>query len=253
MASAGRLLQDSNDWISCICMAHRLQTVVRHALAIKDVAKLLTRSRKLVGHFKHSCLAAEALSTKQKQLKPEQQPLNVVQDASTRWNSTFYMLERLVKLRVSLTAVLCDEQITPKRDDRDMLLRDTEWSLAEHLIDLLGPFEIATTAVNAQRYVTMSLQLPIAAQLFMEVSASDARLPRAAKNVAKKLKTKMVRKFPEVASPPPTSTFTLASALGPRFRQLSFLDTEKSAAAQEVILDKLKAQQPATNVEPPAK
>ena len=118
MVAAGRLLEEKHQgWVSCVCMAHRLQTVVRHAMDMKDVSKLLSRSRKLVGHFKHSCLAAEALTNKQQQLNPLVQPLKVVHDVSTRWNSTYYMLQRLVKLRVPLTAVLSDDQLTPRSRD----------------------------------------------------------------------------------------------------------------------------------------
>eukprot|EP00117_Sycon_ciliatum_P006073 scpid76706/ scgid9762/ Zinc finger BED domain-containing protein 1; Putative Ac-like transposable element; dREF homolog len=238
MVTAGRLMAERSGWLSCVCMAHRLQTVVRHALALKEVAKLLCRSRKVVGHFKHSCLAAEALASKQQQLNASQTPLKVVQDVSTRWNSTYYMLSRLLKLRVALTAVLCDPDITPKRDDRNMLLKDREWDLAEQLMDLLGPFEMATTAVSGQKYATLSILMPICTHLYSEVQANPEKsISTAAQKVADKLCSEMERKFPDVVQANPTSIPVVASALDPRFRGLVFLDKEKSAAVWDVVKD----------------
>ena len=259
MVAAGRLLEEKHQgWVSCVCMAHRLQTVVRHAMDMKDVSKLLSKSRKLVGHFKHSCLAAKTLTNKQQQLNPLVQPLKVVQDVSTRWNSTYYMLQRLVKLRVPLTAVLCDDQLTPKRQDHEMLLKDNEWMLAEHLIELLEPFEMATTAVSGQRYVTLSLLLPVVSHLYLEVSSTlEKQLPTAAKNVAAKLKSKVTRKFPEISTPSPSSLSVVAAALDPRFRHLNFLDSDKAEAVKEEVLDRAEEQfgtKATTNLlEPPAK
>ena len=84
MVAAGRLLCNNCDWVSQPCMAHRLPTVIRHALDVREVSALLARRRRLVAHFKQSCLASEALMEKQKQLSPTKQPLKVIQDVSTR-------------------------------------------------------------------------------------------------------------------------------------------------------------------------
>ena len=197
-------------------------------------------------------------TNKQQQLNPLVQPLKVVQDVSTRWNSTYYMLQRLVKLRVPLTAVLCDDQLTPKRQDREMLLKDNEWMLAEHLIELLEPFEMATTAVSGQRYVTLSLLLPVASHLYLEVSSTlEKQLPTAAKNVAAKLMSEMTRKFPEISTPSPSSLPVVAAALDPLFRHLNFLDSDKAEAVKEEVLDRVEKQfgtTATTNLlEPPAK
>ena len=43
--------------------------------------------------------------------------MKLLQDCPTRWNSTFYMLERLVQLRWPVIAVLSDDSVS-KRSDR---------------------------------------------------------------------------------------------------------------------------------------
>ena len=81
-------------------MAHRFQTVIRHAIEdSRQVEKLLTASRRLVGHFRHSGVCTELLCKKQIELDRTKQAKKVIQDVSTRWNSSFYMLQRLIEFQ----------------------------------------------------------------------------------------------------------------------------------------------------------
>jgi len=89
---------EDSHWTSFICVAHCLQNAVKHAVEKWYMQKLLAKCRHLVGHFKHSALATEGLHKKQKTLKFKK-PLHVVQEVATRWNSTFYMMHRLVQLK----------------------------------------------------------------------------------------------------------------------------------------------------------
>lgn len=61
----------------------------------------ITRSndagKKLVGHFKRSSLATDALTQHQLQILLPQKKLK--QDIATRWNSTFYMVQWLLEMR----------------------------------------------------------------------------------------------------------------------------------------------------------
>ena len=47
--AAGRCLYEECGWHSDVCMAHRLQTSVRHAMDMKEVTKVLACSRSLLG------------------------------------------------------------------------------------------------------------------------------------------------------------------------------------------------------------
>lgn len=59
--------------------------------------------RCIVGHFKHSEVAARVLREKQEQLRVP--VLKLKQDISTRWNSTLVMLKRLLKVKEPFTLV----------------------------------------------------------------------------------------------------------------------------------------------------
>ena len=68
------------------CFSHTLQLATGEALGDEPISKPIARCKKLVGWFRRSVLAHDALMRLQKQAG--QQPLNVVQDVETRWNST---------------------------------------------------------------------------------------------------------------------------------------------------------------------
>ena len=62
MVAAGRQLHEEINCESTVCAAHMLQTCLCHSFDLsQQIQKLLTRARKLVGHFHHSALATEAL------------------------------------------------------------------------------------------------------------------------------------------------------------------------------------------------
>ena len=81
--------------------------------------------------------------------------MKVLQDVSTCWNATLYMLERFVVLEDSIrgTLRLLDNSppgLTP------------EWKIIKELIVVLHPFEEATKAVSGSNYMTASIVIVIA-------------------------------------------------------------------------------------------
>ena len=110
-----RLMKEEYRWESTNCAAHRIQLCVEDGLKINAIAWLVGASQKLVNHFKHSTVATAALANRQKSMSMPVKKL--VQDCATRWNSTYYLLERTVETRWPISAVLSDEKVT-KRSDR---------------------------------------------------------------------------------------------------------------------------------------
>jgi len=102
-------------WESLHCSAHCLQLCLKAGLSISAIDRLIGAVRKLVGHFNHSVIAAEELMRRKAQMQIREKKL--VQEVATRWNSSFYMLERLLEMRWPVSAVLSDERVT-KRSDR---------------------------------------------------------------------------------------------------------------------------------------
>ena len=117
----------------------------------------MTRHQIWSYHFKHSVVATEELKRRQTQMEVAQK---LIQDCATRWNSAFYMLERLVEMRWPICAVSSDETVT-KRDDRYLELKTEQWDMAKELVAILKPLEIATTFLSYEENTTISVILPI--------------------------------------------------------------------------------------------
>ena len=96
---------------------------------------MISCASKLEAHFKHSALACGALKDRQQQMNISKKKL--AQSSSTRWNSTFIMLERLIEMRWPVIAVLSDESVTERRN-RYLDLTNEQWVLAEELLSILS-------------------------------------------------------------------------------------------------------------------
>lgn len=93
------------------CFAHSLQLVVHDGvLSQRVVIDMLTTARKIVGHFRRSNLAYSNLKKIQMNLNL---PLHrLIQDEPTRWNSTLYMLQRLMEQKMALAAYASEYTIS---------------------------------------------------------------------------------------------------------------------------------------------
>lgn len=132
-----RAMQDAG-FPSLGCMAHTLQLAVHEGvLSQRSVNDIIATGRRIVGHFKHSPLAYSRLQT---QLG---QPIKrLQQDVSTRWNSTFYMLQSLLEQKRALGAYGADY-------DLPATFTANQWGLMENMISLLEPFEELTKEISS--------------------------------------------------------------------------------------------------------
>ena len=86
MVLASDLLED---WGDLPCFGHTLQLAVNAGLEIHTISRLTGVCKKIVSHFKHSVVAMTALHERQAALNLPQHSL--LQEVSTRWNSTYFM------------------------------------------------------------------------------------------------------------------------------------------------------------------
>ena len=211
---AGRLLFDEKSWYTEVCAAHRLQTAIKHAVNQPQITKLLASARRIVLQFKHSALAMEALLKKQQvpSDKPKL-PKRLVQDCATRWNSTYYMLERLVSLRWEVGAVLSESG-----GDSSLDLSPDQWKLAEMLIPVLRDLEETTRELSGERYATLSMVLPLMHFLHSELAPRTGEKP-AVRSLKTELQKQLRTRF-ELEEHDMSSLRVLAATLDPRFRHI---------------------------------
>ncbi|XP_060569040.1 E3 SUMO-protein ligase ZBED1-like [Ruditapes philippinarum] len=135
------------DWGDVGCFGHTLQLCVKPALELPNVSKIVAKSRKLVGYFKHSTTLTAEMRNRQKVFKVPEHEL--IQDVPTRWNSTHLMLERLCEQRRVITDIMLDDKFT-KKSDSNLLLKDHEWDNILDLKDVLKDFTQGSTLTGSR-------------------------------------------------------------------------------------------------------
>ncbi|XP_057208474.1 E3 SUMO-protein ligase ZBED1-like [Triplophysa rosa] len=219
IVAAMKLLAEKHNWVSVRCAGHTLQLIVNSSLKDTSISKALGAARTLVEHFKRSELANTKLKEKQHQMNTPEHKL--IQDVSTRWNSTYFMVERLLEQRWPITATLSDPEVTP-RGKHYFDLKPDQWSLLEELTQGLQPFQCATEFLSGQEYATLSclpqlakgLQRSVQQSLRFETAPGKAFLTNASKELTERwgsFGTFFKEKDNKVL---------LSAALDPRFRKL---------------------------------
>ena len=197
-------------WQSVPCFAHTLQLAVNNGLEVTQTNRLASVARKTVGHFKHSSLDMTALKEKQQQLSVPQHHL--IQDVATRWNSTYFMLERLHKQRWAIYAVLYDEQGTLSQY-KHLYLKEEQWKLIEQLVTALKPLQVATTALCEADIVSITLVYPVINGLlkkYLPAKPDDLAPIKAFKEtVSQQIKCRFIPDSLQIVDKPPLLTATV--------------------------------------------
>ena len=228
------MLMEEEGWISLKCTAHCLQLCLQSGFNIPVFSRLLAATRKIVGHFHHSVVATEELKRRCRQMELAEKKL--VRDCATRWNSSFYMLERLLHLRWPVAAVLSDDNIT-KKADRYLDLKSEQWTLADDLVKLLQPFEVATTFFSYEANTSISSVLPVLHGLIISLQTSSED------SVSiidfKKKVTSEIEKRWNIGSADLCNLLPLSSVVDPRFKNMNFLAEDDVEMLKVELLKKM--------------
>ncbi|KAJ8933315.1 hypothetical protein NQ318_017871 [Aromia moschata] len=136
------------------CIAHTLNLTVSEVLKCsEELIALLKKCRSLVGHFKHSVHGTNKLKEVQQQLNMP--VLKVIQDVPTRWNSCYIMLQRLFDIKDALSVTVTNLSATIA------FLGSDDWILLKECLAILKPAFDLTNIFSAEKYVTMSMIIPL--------------------------------------------------------------------------------------------
>ncbi|XP_022165454.1 zinc finger BED domain-containing protein 1-like [Myzus persicae] len=210
------------------CTAHKLNLIVQKALELSDneeigpddntdesdLKKIFKKCRNIVGFFKRSEVGNRMLVEKQKQLGNET-VLKLKQDVRTRWNSTFLMLERLIKLKEPLTIVMMTLKGAPTN------LSSEEWNIIEDMIPLLRPFDKLTVELSAEHYPMISMVIPLIRGLQSSLASKNpnTQLGIFIKN---RLMENTTKRFDSLEEQTLTPHFSRATLLDPRCKKVVF-------------------------------
>uniref|UniRef100_A0A3Q3AW85 Zinc finger BED domain-containing protein 1-like n=1 Tax=Kryptolebias marmoratus TaxID=37003 RepID=A0A3Q3AW85_KRYMA len=147
------------------CTAHSLQRAITVSLADSGFDAVLTKCRKIVGHFKHS--PANARELNQQQVAHKQKEESLIQDVPTRWNSTLHMITRIQQNKSPIEATLSQQ------NSKIPLLTEAELGKLKKLEELLEPCRYVTETLGGQHYISCSVVLPAFCHLFRVMEPSD--------------------------------------------------------------------------------
>ena len=207
------------------CALHTLQLAIHDCIFDQRVVSdALAVCRRLVGHFKHSSQASQRLADIQRELQTD--VLRPVQDVSTRWNSTYLTIDRLLKIKRSVS-VLCSE--TDGMSDKT--LTPNMWSILENVKNMLEPLEKLTRDLSSYD-ASLSAVIPavLGLKLTLEADNRDAGV--------KTMKAGLIAAISERFNPLLTNDIaTSATALDPRFKLKFLTSADVRDAVRSTVLN----------------
>jgi hypothetical protein len=228
-----------SDNISIRCSAHTLQLAIQDAFEEQEIINgILAKCRSIVTHFKHSSQSYAKLSNIQKLHNFKQHKL--IQEVSTRWNSTYYMIERLYEQKSALS-LFCSEN----PDLGVAELTNQEWRVLDSLINILEPLEAATRILSGDLYCNISLIIPLITGLIVQLKcrkSTEAAVNKFRDRLVDSLKSRF-------AYAEQNSLITIATILDPRVKDTCFFDESNKRKAIKCVLDVLNENSKETTVQ----
>lgn len=221
------------------CAAHTLQLSVNAGLAQEVIGEIIRKCTALVSHFNHSCVAYEELRKWQDRLNLPKHRL--IQCVKTRWNSVYFMLERLRDQKPAIEQVLNDDNITTVHRAISLEITGNEWRLINDLVVVLKPLQVSTTVLCSETTVTSSMVLPVVDSLvsrFLQEKSSDATVITEFKRV---VACDLRARFKFGCDALSISPLLVATFLDPRYKMLTFVSkTCKEFVRNNVLMEMME-------------
>ncbi|XP_071581127.1 E3 SUMO-protein ligase ZBED1-like [Temnothorax nylanderi] len=200
------------------CFAHILSHLVPNALhPIQPAMEIITKVKKIVKLVRHSIVASDELKRLQKRDgKTDGTVLKFIQDVETRWNSTYYMLERFLVLEDYVYPV-----ITKCNNMPDMLSRN-EIAVLKDLVAVMSPIASVITEVSGETYPTCSIMIPIVHCMTAAVTNCKTTT-----EIGNEFQTKLLAQINAKfhgsdSNVEATRILAISTILDPRFKRLDF-------------------------------
>lgn len=134
------------------CFAHLLNLLAQKTIdSFGEGKEAIGKVKAIVTWFKRSVVGSDELRKKTEGL----QTRALIQSVETRWNSTFYMVERFMLLRETVNHIIAFNATAPA-----MVTASEVQNLAD-IITLFQPIERATKEISGEKFVTASIVIPV--------------------------------------------------------------------------------------------
>ncbi|XP_072400601.1 E3 SUMO-protein ligase ZBED1-like [Diabrotica undecimpunctata] len=212
------------------CFAHTLNLVAQNSLQISDLQNIILKIKAIVTFFKHSCVVSDEL---RKSGRGDAEP-KLIQDMSTRWNSTYYMIQRFLELKNSVSDILIRHKTAPA------MLTGLELNMVSSLLNILRPLEAATKEISVDKYCSSSKVIPLVHFMISKLKALSIDEPLVLD--VQKLILKEISK--RIGGIEQVSSLAISTILDPRFKKLLFEDHLDCADAIRKIKEMMEMDLP---------
>ncbi len=226
---------DILQWLHFGCYGHRINLVVKNALALPEISCIIGKGRRVVTFFHQSTSTNDLLLAKQRRLMDA----NLVghkrkNDVPTRWNSSLQMLTRLLEQTPAIVAVASDPTLskTASATLRNCAFSFEEQATVEHLVTVLGPFEKATTLLSADRSPTLQKVLPVLKKLENTLQPNEES-PTLIEKVKARMREALKHRTQD------KELALLASVLNPFTNDLCFVSDSDRALAYDLLVSRI--------------
>lgn len=177
--------------------------------------------------------------------------LSLIKDIVTRWNSTLFMLQRVIQLMDAVKFVLIQgnrQHLSPS---------DRSWQAAHQICLILKPFQVATTYFEGEKYPTLG-SVSYFIEMLMNGLEGDApplswgfdgveswiQLSEEVQEVRNFIRADMINRWD-----PANQLLCMAAVVDPRFKSLSWLAAEEKAAIVQCLKEELEDEASRVGVE----
>ncbi|CAG9840808.1 unnamed protein product [Diabrotica balteata] len=194
------------------CFAHTLNLILQDAL--KLIQNLTDRIKSIITFFKRSTTSTAKLRDVQTNMGLN--PKKLIQEVPTRWNSTYFMNQRIFELKdaVKTTIALINKNIP--------VLSEDEWKICSELVMILEPFEEVTRNMSGENFLTASQVIGFTNGLTSVCnSMKNEDLSTISNSVINQLLKGLKTRLINIEN---NKTIALATLLDPRFKLAVFTD-----------------------------
>jgi hypothetical protein len=221
-------IQNRTPWKFFGCYAHTLNLIVGDALKLVD--NLIGNVKTIVSHFKRSATATSKLMNFQINAGCRT-PRKLLQDVVTRWNSTYYMLQRFVDLEDAVRSTVAMLNVSLPQ------LSPSDWECLKELCKILKPFENATTVISGENYMSASLVIVLTGGL-LDVSDNLLKhdFSQISRNVIERLQKGISDRLQNVEY---SNTLAVCTFLDPRFKLCVFKNKDAAEKVRNFVTSEI--------------
>jgi hypothetical protein len=221
-------------YVDIRCFNHNWDLVFKNSCKVSSIANIISKGKKIVGHFKHSNLAQNELTIAQKlhQL-PE---LKLKQSVETRWGSTYLMLQRLKINEVSIETVFRKFNVS-----EDMYYTRQEWKIIDNLLPIMQLISEVYKYMSAENYTSLSLIYPTV------MAFINNHLMRKEDDMSEVVEFKnefrrgIISRFNPFNNSISKIPALISSILDPRYKKLEFVSDSIRKSAYKKLIEEMSA------------